>query len=73
MDGDVDLSRKDLIKIPLKFNKVNGLFSCSNNLLTSLEGCPKEGGGDFFGSRNNLFVIIHYFSSQFSLHDKITI
>ena len=54
VDGGIDLSGKDLIKIPLKFNKVNGLFSCSNNLLTSLEGCPKEVGGDFFCSRNNL-------------------
>ena len=48
VDGCVDLCVCRIIEIQLKFNKVNGLFSCSNNLLTSLEGCPKEVGGDFF-------------------------
>ncbi len=35
VDDGVDLSGKDLIKIPLKFNKVNGWFDCSYNQLTS--------------------------------------
>ncbi len=54
VDGNVNLTMFKLRELPLKFNKVNGWFSCSNNLLTSLEGCPKEVGGDFFCSRNNL-------------------
>jgi len=47
VDGDVDLHDIQLIKIPLKFNKVDGYFYCYNNKLTSLEGCPKEIGGNF--------------------------
>ena len=34
VDDGVDLSGKDLIKIPLKFNKVNGWFDCSYNRLS---------------------------------------
>ena len=52
VDGDVDLSNMNLDKIPVKFNLVGGYFYCSNNNLTSLEGCPKEVGGDFYCSYN---------------------
>ena len=41
-NGDVDISDKNLDKIPLQFNIVNGNFNCSNNKLTSLEGAPKQ-------------------------------
>lgn len=41
VDGDVNLRKKDLKKIPLTFNKVFGSFDCSGNKLTSLKGCPK--------------------------------
>ena len=52
VDDGVDLSGKDLIKIPLKFNKVNGWFDCYKNELTSLEGCPNY-IGDYFSCSNN--------------------
>ena len=54
VDGDVNLYYLKLTKLPLKFNKVFGDFSCSNNELTSLDGCPKEVGGDFYCNNNKL-------------------
>jgi len=47
VDGNVELSYSGLVKIPLNFNKVSGLFRCDSNDLKSLEGCPKIVGGDF--------------------------
>jgi len=54
VDGNVDLSSRKLEKIPLKFRNVRGSFYCSNNQLTSLEGCPQSVGGDFLCSGNQL-------------------
>ena len=54
VDGNVDLSYMKLVKIPLKFNKVSGIFDCSDNLLTTLEDCPKEVGGGFNCSNNRI-------------------
>ena len=59
-DGSIDvedsvyLFNMNLDKLPLKFNKVGGYFGCSNNNLTSLEGCPKEVGDTFYCSSNKL-------------------
>jgi hypothetical protein len=58
VDDDVDLSYRELTKLPLKFNRVNGNFSCNNNQLTSLEGCPKEVCGSFGCSDNKLTNLI---------------
>ena len=52
VDGNVWLDELELTKIPLKFNKVNGCFSCSSNKLTSLEGCPKK-TNEYFNCANN--------------------
>ena len=52
VDGHVNLGFNNLTKLPLKFNIVSRHFDCSNNKLTSLEGCPKEVGG-FFDCRCN--------------------
>ena len=54
VDGNVYLSRIGLTKLPLKFNKVTGYFSCSVNKLTSLEGCPIWVGGRFHCWDNRL-------------------
>ncbi len=54
VDGNVDLSYMRLVKIPLKFNKITGVFVCYRNQLTSLEGCPKEVGGGFYCYGNQL-------------------
>lgn len=43
-----------LKKIPIKFNKVEGIFDCSFNLLTSLDGCPKIVGYEVILNNNLL-------------------
>ena len=54
VDNYVDLCNKGLTKLPLKFNKINGEFSCSNNILISLEGSPIEVNEGFFCYGNQL-------------------
>ena len=54
VDGEVDLRRKKLTKIPFNFGKVSGNFFCGNNQLTSLEGAPNTVGGYFECSNNQL-------------------
>jgi hypothetical protein len=41
-------------KLPVKFGKVSGNFSCHGNKLTTLEGCPNYVGDYFFCSGNKL-------------------
>jgi hypothetical protein len=53
VDGNVDLWHIGLTKLPLKFGRVSGFFNCSDNKLTTLEGAPKEVGGNFNCSNNN--------------------
>jgi len=45
--GGVDLSNRNLDRLPLKFNKVSNYFYCKNNNLTTLEGCPIWVGNSF--------------------------
>lgn len=59
VDGSVNLHNKELIKLPISFNIVSGDFYCTNNYITSLEGCPKEIGGDFYCSYNKLKTLEH--------------
>jgi hypothetical protein len=54
VDGNVDLSKKNLSFIPVKFWEVGGDFDCSHNQLTSLNGAPREVGGSFWCGRNQL-------------------
>jgi len=54
VEGDVDLSRKKLTKIPFNFGKVSGNFRCYDNQLASLEGSPNNVGGNFYCSNNKL-------------------
>jgi hypothetical protein len=56
---DVNLFNKKLVKLPLNFNKVNGIFNCSWNELTSLEGSPKEVDGGFYCHENKLTSFEH--------------
>lgn len=53
VDGDARL-KKEVDKLPFKFGKVTCNFYCSDNNLTTLEGCPKYIGGDFYCSYNSL-------------------
>jgi hypothetical protein len=50
----VDLEARNLLNIPLKFNRVRHFFDCSFNYLTSLEGCPEYIGLDFKCQENEL-------------------
>ena len=54
VDNYVNLYNKELKKLPIKFNKVNGYFDCSFNNLTSLEGSPKEVNSSFHCHNNKL-------------------
>ena len=58
VNGNVDLTYRDLTKIPIKFNKVSGWFKVSFNNLESLENSPIEVGGHFHCSNNNLKDLI---------------
>tara|TARA_B100000767_G_scaffold18118_1_gene16657 strand:- start:2335 stop:2781 length:447 start_codon:yes stop_codon:yes gene_type:complete len=48
VDGDVDLSKKGLTELPLKFNYISGDFNCAYNKITDLTGYPKNIGGNTF-------------------------
>ena len=52
--GDVDLSGMGLTKIPINFTEVRGIFDCSHNQLTSLEGAPRKVGRHFYCYENEL-------------------
>lgn len=54
VDGDVNLGKKNLVKIPLNFKNVIGNFMCDNNNLLSLKGSPVSVGGQFSCSFNLL-------------------
>lgn len=52
--GDVCIIDYPYSKLPVKFNKVTGDFTCGDNHLTTLEGCPEFVGGYFNCCRNLL-------------------
>jgi hypothetical protein len=54
--GDVRLADKlsNLLKLPLKFNVVDGNFDISDNELISLEGCPTKVTGNFHCFKNEI-------------------
>ena len=54
VEGDVNLSDRNLEVIPVQFGIVKGYFICSGNNLKSLEGSPKTVGGYFDCSDNKL-------------------
>ncbi len=54
VDQNVNISNRGLTEIPLNFNKVSGYFSCSDNQITSLEGCPDTVLGSFYCNHNLL-------------------
>ena len=54
VNGNVNLYHKKLYELLLKFNKVNGYFSCLDNMLSTLDGCPKIVGTYYICSFNSL-------------------
>jgi hypothetical protein len=59
VDGDVDLynALDDMKKLPIKFGKVSGWFTCSENKLTTLKGCPTYVDGNFYCKGNKLVTL----------------
>lgn len=53
VNGHVDLSVSNLTSLPLKFDRVDGMFDCSSNKLTTLDGAPNYARA-FDCSNNNL-------------------
>ena len=76
VNGDVNLSKKGLTELPLRFNKVTGYFHCGMNKLTSLKGCPRWVGSWFICSRNELpsleFVPEYVGSSFYCIWNRLT-
>ena len=60
VDDNVSLIYRDLTKIPIKFNRVRGYFSCSNNKLNTLEGSPNYVGDSFYCYNNQLISLEGY-------------
>lgn len=54
VDDDVNLSNRNLDRIPFKFGKVSGDFIIISNCLESLEGSPYYVGGEFACQFNKL-------------------
>jgi hypothetical protein len=54
VNGDVDLTDRGLVKLPVSFGAVTGSFYCVSNKLTSLEGAPNSVGGGFYCYYNKL-------------------
>jgi len=57
VEGTVWLCNMQLKEMPLKFNRVSGWFDCSDNQLTTLEGCPNYVGDSFDCSSNYLTTL----------------
>jgi len=78
VNNTVKLSRKGLIKFPyyIQFNHIFGIFTCSNNDLISLEGCPYVVDDVFYCDYNNLtsleFCPTHVGSIFGAEHNNIT-
>lgn len=52
--GSVNLDALQLSEIPVKFNIIDGNFSCVGNKLLSLEGSPESVKGNFLCDNNQL-------------------
>jgi hypothetical protein len=77
-NGEVDVEKSvymdcaNLTEIPVKFGRVGGFFSCSDNKLTTLKNCPNYINSDFYCLGNNL---TEYFKnikeSDFKFWDRL--
>jgi hypothetical protein len=56
--GGVDISSRQLNKLPLKFGKIEGHFICDMNELATLEGAPSDVGSYFDCNNNKLTTLI---------------
>lgn len=58
VEDSVDMSMKNIKKIPVKFGKINGNFDCSANKLTNLINSPDTITGYFDCSANEIYTLI---------------
>ncbi|MFE3847248.1 hypothetical protein ACFX5D_04620 [Flavobacterium sp. LB3P45] len=58
VDGNVDLSSRNLTILPVRFRRVIGNFNIHNNLLTTLYGAPIAVGGNFNCFNNHLISLL---------------
>ena len=58
VEGDVDISGRQLTKLPIKFGRVDKDFYCNYNQLTSLVGAPQSVGRGFYCSNNQLTSLV---------------
>ena len=54
IEGNADLSYKNLKELPVQFGKVRRDFFCQNNQLKSLKGAPQKVRRDFYCYNNQL-------------------
>jgi hypothetical protein len=69
VDGNVELSYRNLTKLPIKFNKITGHFNLFSNNLNNLEGCPNYVGGEFdcrYNKLTNLIESPNYVGGKFN-------
>jgi hypothetical protein len=57
VDGSVNISSRNLTKIPFKFRNVSGDFYCNHNKLKSLDGAPITVGDNFSCGCNHLTTL----------------
>jgi len=60
---DLSYALSNMSELPLKFNKVNGNFDCSNNNLETLEGSPKY-VKNMFNCAYNKLTNLHFASKK---------
>lgn len=68
VDGSIDLSGKGYTELPIQFRKVAGDFSCANNKLTTLKGCPDTVESEFNASYNKLYTLYYCPRVTFSFY-----
>jgi len=75
-DGNVNWKSKNLTRIPVRFRKVTGYFSCSHNHLTTLEHAPGHVGRDFYCCDNHLTTLAgapgHVDGDFYCYHNHLT-
>ena len=73
VNGSVYLDNKNLTKLPLDFGIVNGIFDCSGNKLTNLEGSPEKVLEHFWCNDNYLTSLegaLEYVGGDFDCYDN---
>lgn len=60
INGSISLSNMALRELPIKFGKVTGSFSCYENKLRSLKGCPHYVGESFSCHTNPFLTSLEY-------------